>query len=298
MTEIIIAGQPVQKVTAAAKRFNGAIWGDAGCGKTTLAGTAPGRKLWYQFDPDGVDSISDEVCEKEGIIRVDLSQASTDKLADECKNEGNPFGIKSTIEAVDTYIFDSITNLTDKTLTRGISTNTGATVERPSPGAYGTRNALAIRAIKNVAKITGVHKKNVIWIAHEGAPDKDEKTGAILHISLALGGQLPSNIGIDFSELWAMYQVDNRADRRIMIRPARLRKPMKTRMFRQGDEPEFDWKFDPDDWFNKKNLPYRIDTWLKLWELTGDKLPLPGSQVYMNLVKRFEKELPAYPLYS
>lgn len=280
MTEIIVAGVPINKASDNNKRISALIWGDAGAGKTTLAATMPGRKLFFQFDPDGAASIA----HVPDVDVADFSQASPTITA-QFKSENNPLGLKGVLDMYDSFIFDSLTNITDKTLSQGIATVTGASVERPSPGAFGTRNALAIRLIKNVMAVTGKAKKHVCFIAHEGAPTTDEKTGAILHISLALGGQLPSNIGIDFSEMWAIYQVDNRNERRIAVRPSRRRKPMKTRMFIQSGEPEFTWEFDAENWDSPKNHAHRMDTWFDKWSETGQKLPLPGTKEFGAMFK-------------
>lgn len=277
MTEILL-GFPITKASDATKRFSGLFWGDAGVGKTTLAATLPGRKLMYEFDFDGASSIA----HAPDLDILDLSEAPS-SVTEQFKNPTNPVGILSVIDEYDSFIFDSVTNITDKTLMRGVSTEKGATVERPSPAAYGVRNALAIRLIKNVMVITRRANKNVVFIAHEGAPERD-KEGHIIHISMALGGQLPSNIGIDFSEIWHMYQVDSTSERRIMVTPARLRKPAKTRMFIQTSEDrEFVWKFDPDKWDDPKNIPYRIDTWMDMWRTNNAKLPLPGTKEFIKL---------------
>jgi hypothetical protein len=261
------------------------LWGDAGCGKTTLAATAPGRKLWYNFDPDGPNTLAGV---DEDVQVYDLS-ANTEAVLDLFKNDTNPLNIKSVLDHFDTFVFDSITNIVDKTLQRGIKTNKGASIERPSPAAYATRNALAIRLIKNVMSATQKTKKHVIFIAHEKAPTTDEETGAVLFITIALGGQLASNVGIDFSEIWHLYQVDNRPDRRICIRPARKRKPAKTRMFMQSGQPEFDWKFSADTWGADINKKHRMDTWFKMWNTTGHKLALPGTaefdKVYASMLQ-------------
>lgn len=276
MTDIILSGGvAITKAADNNKRISALIWGDAGAGKTTLAATMPGRKLFFQFDPDGAAAVA----HVPDIDVADFSQASS-SITEQFKNENNPLGLKSVLESYDSFIFDSLTNITDKTLTQGIATTKGASVERPSPGAYGARNALAIRLIKNVMKVTAKEKKHVCFIAHEGAPTSDEATGALLHISLALGGQLPSNIGIDFSEMWAIYSVDNRSERRVAIRPSRKRKPMKTRMFIQTNEPEFTWDFNPDNWDDKKNHKYRMDTWLTMWDKLNTKLYLPGTKEF------------------
>lgn len=284
LPEIKVAGVTIQKASAALTRWNGLFWGDAGAGKTTLAATLPGRKLWYQFDPDGAASIAH-------VPDIDVADfsGSSPSITAQFKSETNPLGIKDVMDSYDSFIFDSITNITDKTLMQGINTLNGATVERPSPGAFGTRNALAIRLIKNVTAVTAKAKKHLCFIAHEGAPTTDEKTGAILHISLALGGQLPSNIGIDFSEMWAIYQVDNSSERRIAVRPSRRRKPMKTRMFEQLKEPEFTWGFNAEIDFNDpKNHMHRLDTWISMWQKHGAKLPLPGTPEFLKLYNKYK----------
>ncbi len=284
MTEFTVAGVEVKGASESIKRVNGLVWGDAGCGKTTLAATLPGKKLWLQFDQDGADSVA-------FVPDVDIADfsGSSPSITAQFKNEANPLGLKDAMEKYDTFIFDSITNIVDKTLMKGIADTTNATVERPSPAAFGTRNALAIRLIKNVMRLTRMHNKNVFFIAHEGAPTTD-KEGTVMHISLALGGQLPSNLGIDFSEFWGMYQTDSSRERRIAIRPIRKRKPMKTRMFRQDGEGEFEWKFNADDWDNPKNEPHRFDTWFGMWSHFNEKLPLPDTKEFMKLFDRWKEE--------
>jgi hypothetical protein len=276
----LIGGMTASRPTDANKRMTLLLWGDAGCGKTTLAATAPGRKCWFNFDPDGTNSLSGM---GEDVLVYDLSNAGSSVL-ESFKSEGNPLNIKALMEEFDTFVFDSITNITDKTLTQGIKSNKGATIERPSPAAYATRNALAVRLIKNVMAATTKAKKHVIFIAHEKAPTTDEESGQVLFITIALGGQLSSNVGIDFSEIWHLYQVDGRADRRICIRPARKRKPAKTRMFLQGGAAEFDWKFDAEK-EGDTNIKHRIDTWFHMWNSTGHKLPLPGSAEFDKIYK-------------
>lgn len=280
-----IGGAQATRPSDINKRMTILLWADAGAGKTTLAATAPGRKCWFNFDPDGPNTLAGI---DEDVQVYDLSTTSQTTL-ESFKNEGNPLNIKSIMDRFDTFVFDSITNITDKTLTRGIATNKGATVERPSPAAYATRNALAIRLIKNVMAATQRPKKHVIFVAHEKAPTTDEETGQVLFITLALGGQLAANVGIDFSEIWHLYQVDNRNDRRICIRPARKRKPAKTRMWKQSGAAEFDWKFDADKWGDAGNNHFRIDTWFNMWNTVGHKLALPGTPEFERLYKEIYK---------
>lgn len=275
-------GVSLQRPGEVLRRITMLLWGDAGSGKTTLAATAPGRKLIYNFDPDGPNSLAGI---DEDVQYLDYSSQGT-AITAQFKNETNPVNIKSYMDDFDTFIFDSLTSITDKTLTVGIKTNTGASIERPSPAAYATRNALAIRLVKNVMATTAKAKKHVIFIAHEGAPVTEEDTGKLLFISLALGGQLPSNVGIDFSEIWSVYQVDNRNERRVMIRPSRKRKPAKTRMFMQGGEPEFTLDFDAEHWDRPQNRKYRIDTWYDMWTQTNKKLALPGTKEFEDTYKK------------
>ena len=63
-------------------------------------------------------------------------------------------------------------------------------------------------------------------------------------------------------------------NRRIMIRPARNKKPCKTRMFQTSGEPEFEWSFDPDDLEDSNNMT--IEGWFEAWKANGmKKLELP-----------------------
>lgn len=281
----MIGGAHARRPEDIDKRMTALLWGDAGVGKTVLAATAPGRKCWFQFDPEGTNTLAGT---GEDVQVYDLS-AMAESTLESFKNVGNPLNIKTILDQFDTFVFDSITNITDKTLMRGISTNKGATVERPSPAAYATRNALAIRLIKNVMAATQKAKKHVIFIAHEKAPTTDEETGQVLFITLALGGQLAANVGIDFSEIWHLYQVDNRNERRICIRPARKRRPAKTRMWIQSGSPEFEWKFNAEKWDDVGNKPFRMDTWFNMWNTVGHKLTLPGTPEFDRLYKEVYK---------
>ena len=73
---IKIGGQEVQSVQGTSSRMSLLLWGQPGVGKTTLAATAPGKKLWVNFDPDGTDSVA----QFENIDVVDLSGASRIRL--------------------------------------------------------------------------------------------------------------------------------------------------------------------------------------------------------------------------
>jgi len=55
---LTIRGVDIGRASNASNRFTALIWGPSGGGKTTLACTAPGRKLIVNFDPDGPASVA------------------------------------------------------------------------------------------------------------------------------------------------------------------------------------------------------------------------------------------------
>ena len=250
--EILISGVPIQKAGSRSHRLSMLLWGSSGSGKTTLASTAPGRKLLVNFDPDGSSSIAN----RDDVDVVDFS-ASGSAITEKFK-QANTLGLKAALDDYDTIIVDSLTSVQALCLEKGIAGVKGATVERPSPGAYGTRNALTLQLVMNMLRMTGAANKHIIFIAHEGAPVTNAE-GLVMHISMMLGGQLPENASLNFSEVWALS--DTGRERRIAVRPIRNRKPMKTRMFAtpNANDAEFKSPFDADklegegiaEWYGK-----------------------------------------------
>jgi len=248
-------------------RLTQLIWGPSGAGKTTLAATAPGKKLLVMFDPDGDFSIAN----RDDVDVWDLSRASHN-ITSTFKDENDPLGLKKIINNYDTFIFDSITNATDKALDAGVANPLakGSSIERPAPTSYQIRNRYALKLVKNALKLTGLHNKHCIFIAHQDTPTKNDE-GAVLFITIALGGSLPDSVPIDFSEVWALYDVNNGKEKKIAIRPCRQRQPMKTRMFSTMSDPEFTWKFNPETLEGDT-----IEKWYNQWLQGGrKKLPLP-----------------------
>jgi phage nucleotide-binding protein len=261
MADLKIGNIPIVNVKEAPQRLSMLLWGPAGCGKTTLAATAPGKKLLINFDPDGAASITN----RDDVDLLDL--------APHMKTIGTQFDgvlarqIKNVLPNYDTVIVDSLTNVQQTALTTGVSSVKGATIARPSPGAYQVRNAYTLALMSDLLMDTGALNKHIIFTAHEATPDRNDE-GVVIQITLMLGGQLPNQGPCNISEVWAMY--DNGKDRRIAVRPCRARTPMKTRMF-NATEPEFKWAYDAqtgkgltlaslyEDWkskgFSKINLP-------------------------------------------
>ena len=247
------------------RRVSLVLWGPSGGGKTTLAATAHRPILWVNFDPDGTSSLMDQ----EGIYIADFSTESPNKIVT-FKHE-NCGGIKAILdehEDIQTVVFDSVTSLNLMALQHGITEINGATFEAPTLAGYGRRNSYTFQAILSVVKLTAKYNKHLIVICHEDVPQKDELTGAMM-VSILIGGKMQSEIPIRFSEVW--YLQDTGKDRKITIRSSRLRKPMKSRMFIQGGESEFVWKFNPESWEGAG-----IEDWYDLWVANdGRKIELP-----------------------
>jgi hypothetical protein len=264
---LTIGGVEVLPSNQRPTRFTGLFWGSAGTGKTTLACTAPGKKLLVSFDPDGAASVSGWT----DVHVVDLA-AAANAITSQFKSK-DPLGIGKVLEdgEFDTVIIDSLTNVAHKTLMQGIEVTKGASIERPSPGAYGVRNSLALQLVKNGLAITSKLGKHFICIAHEDAPVTNDE-GMVMHITLSLGGKLPEQTALDFSEVWCVQDMGVGRDRRILFRPARSRKPMKTRMFQTSGEPEFNWVFNPD---TQEGM--RIEDWYTAWVAGGYKKLAPPT---------------------
>ena len=248
------------------KRLSVCIWSPAGMGKTTLAATMPGRKALINFDPDGPSSIA----QAPDVTVFDFS-GEDDQFVARFKDR-DPLGVMKTFDHFDSYIVDSLSSISERTLTRGISITKGATVERPSPGAYMARNNLATNFIRNMLQITGAAGKHICFIAHEGAPTTNDD-GALIGYTMSLGGQLPGQTAMKINECWPMFETGKR-EKMIILRKSRLRDPAKSRMFDTTKDTEFAWRFNPNDWDDPTNM--RIDDWYQQWVDSGyGKIPMP-----------------------
>ncbi len=56
--EVMLGNRTLGAVDLSSTRVALLLWGASGCGKTTLASTAPGTKLWILFDQDGANSLA------------------------------------------------------------------------------------------------------------------------------------------------------------------------------------------------------------------------------------------------
>lgn len=273
-----IDGIEIKSLADSTKRMSLLLWGQAGCGKTTLAASATGRKLLILFDPDGASSLG----ARDDIVLIDLS-SDRYTIVDKFKDDDPllPLGDKSfrlskIIEAlsIETVIVDSCSAYTQLAVEKGITVTTGATLERPSPGAYGARNAITLRMMTNILRTTGKSDTNVIFITHEDDGGVKSKEGELLHITMLLGGKLASQTSLQISEVWHMS--DDGKSRKIMVRPGRMRKPMKSRMFDTAKGFEYTSKYNQ---FGS-DAPYgehSLASFIEKWKDNGyNKIPLPS----------------------
>lgn len=233
-------GIKIESLANASTRFTALLWGPAGCGKTLLACSAPGKKLVINFDPDGPITLGS----RDDIALLDLSDQKH-SIVEKFKND-DPFNLSRVLadesNGIETVVVDSTTSYSQLAVEQGISLTKGATVERPSPGAYGARNALTLRLISGVLRLTAKYNKHCIFISHEDAPTTDD-SGNVLYITMMLGGKLPDQAALQISEVWFMQDVDKK--RRLLVRSGRNRKPMKSRIFDTSQSIEFISKYNP-----------------------------------------------------
>lgn len=268
---IKLGGIEIETPQQRRKRLSLLVWGKSGSGKTTLAATAPGRKLWINFDPDGVDVLTD----RDDVELLDFAP-KPDMIVEQFK-EDDPLRITRYLEQhpeIETVVFDSLTTFGNKALSHGIlkaqKTAKGkyATIEDPGFAGYGNKNTWTRLAIAKMLKATGTVKRNIIFIAHEDKPLLD-KDGNVVSISIMLGSALNEQVPIDFGEVWNLS--DTGRERRIAIRNCRFRSPVKSRIFLTNGDPEFEWTYD-----SIKNEGEGIADWYKEWvEGDGQKINLP-----------------------
>jgi hypothetical protein len=253
--------------TTANMRIALGLWGDSGSGKTTLAATAPGVKLWIQFDPDGVLSLAG----RDDVLVLDVS-AEPHGFVKKFESD-NPLGLDKFLQEhpeVETVVIDSVTSYAFLALQNAVSNTLRATLERPGIPGYSYRNTVVLRMIVSLMKLTHKHNRHVIFITHEASPETDDD-GNITSITLALNKGASNQLCMKLNEVWHLR--DDGKTHTLSVRPCRQRRPMKTRMFDAQLTPEFNWVYNP--------ITHKGDTiagWFNAWKTGGGaKMPLPGT---------------------
>lgn len=268
------------------------LWGSATCGKTTFSATAPGHKLWLSFG----DQEHVSVMHRPDVSVANLSELSVSDLFKHAQSD-NPFGLDQFLSEnpkTKTVVCDSLTAITFRALQHSVQKGVGRgdrgftpTMEAPGQGAYGGRNAIVLEVVTGLLRVTARHGVHIIITAHEADPTNRIEGGKeiIDYIGVMLGGQLVNNMTWRLSEIWYMSlnqygkkdSDGNPTERRLAVRPVRLRKPMKTRMFTSKGKPEFNLVYDPDRSDDYKGQ-MTIANWYAEWSYAGKKLEIPNGK--------------------
>jgi AAA domain len=266
----------VTQQDAVSRRMTILIWGPAGDGKTTLAATAPGKKLWLSFG----DNEHQSVMGRGDVVVMHLYKYGYDDVLKHGRSD-NPFGLDHILAEdteIETVVCDSVTALTDMALRKAVDMGLGASkvfrpsMEHPGMSAYGGRNAITLEVLTRLLRITAKHDVHLIMTAHEADPEKDAE-GIVQYITIMLGGKLVNNVTWRLSEIWYLSQ-DGRG-RQLAIRPTRKHRPMKSRMFTGIGEPEFILSYDS----NKPDKgQMTIAGFYEQWVKSPSKLPVPTSR--------------------
>jgi hypothetical protein len=268
MTEPLLAGGiTISAPTVDGVQLNMLLWGDSGSGKTTLAATAPGKKLFIMFDPGGELSLTS----RSDVDVLNLSDQTATSVMTQFRG-ADPYTLGKVLGAhpeYETVVVDSMTALAYLALQEAVRMAGNSTLERPGIHGYAYRNALVLRITTAVMQLCAKHKRHLILITHEGTGDRNAE-GVIQSVTMALSDGVANQVGLRFNEVW--HVADTGTEHRIAVRPCRLRRPMKTRLF-NATEPEFKWHYNPDT-----QVGDGIADWYGAWQQGGGvRLPLPGT---------------------
>lgn len=266
-----LAGVKLRNASDPATRFGMLLWGPSKSGKTTLASTAPGKRLWLMFDPEGDAAIRNDP----DTIVADFSAENATRITDSGASI-NPFGLQNVLDTnpdIQTVVLDSVTTYMYMCLVAGVAKvsataqGKSSTMMQPGLAGYGARNNLVTQMVVNLAALCRRYNKNLILITHEDTAEKNAE-GQIVEISMLLSDKLANSLGLMMSEIW---HIDVRQGKReISVRPHSLKKPMGSRMFKNTAD-RFVWKFDADT-----RQGVGIADWFAEWQKSGGKIPLPS----------------------
>lgn len=253
------------------------LWGPAGVGKTTLAATAPGSKLWLSFGDQEHVSIM-----RRGDVKVMPLYKMDYKEMLKHGRSINPFGLDQILHkdtSIETVVCDSLTALSDASLREAVDLKLGEgkgftpSIEFPGLSAYGGRNAITLEVVMGLLRVTAKHNVHLIMTAHEADPEKEKTTGDVLYITIMMGGKLVNNMTWRISEIW--YLSEDSQGRQLAVRPTRKHRPMKSRMFTGKGPPEFVLDYDSE---KPDKGQMTIASFHERWVKGTGKLPIPKSR--------------------
>jgi hypothetical protein len=256
-----------QRPTVEDARMYVLLWGASGCGKTTLAATAPGVKAYVQFDNQGITSIANRT----DFQLLDLTGVSFTSAMMEF-NKADPYGMKTFINAhpdIETIVIDSLTTLAFLALQAAVTKAGGkSNIDVPGQQGYSVRNNMMRRVVQVIMQVCSETKKNLIVITHEGTEHQDDN-GNTIEITMALSRSLANDVSLRFNEVWFMR--DTGKERHVYLRPHGVFRPMKSRMFETSQDARFTWHFNADTLTGEG-----IADWFMQWQQNGGKkIPLP-----------------------
>ena len=258
------------------------LWGPPGCGKTTLAASAPGDKLWLSFGESEHLSVSS----RPDVFVMNLANTPYDEVFKHGLGS-SPFGLDAELyerKNIKTVVVDNLTVVQYLGLQKAVADGVGAsrsfqpTMQSPGLGAYGGRNQNLIAIMKALLMVTGKHGCHIIFTAHEEDP-VTRVDGTIEFITMSLGGKLINNVTSALSEIWNYRQeTGGKRQRIITTRVSGNRRPMKTRMFSQMGESSFAVNYDPEQPINAQGQMSISSIW-EQWLKSGMKrIPVPSTR--------------------
>lgn len=278
---------PTKRGAESNVRFAMLLWGPSGAGKSTWAATAPGDKLWLSFDEG--EHISVVGRKEKDIFYKDFVGITADEIFKHGYG-ASPFGLDKELSEsrnIKTVVVDNLTAIQyfalQKAVADGIGGSRNFTPSMQAPGipAYGGRNQNLIGLVRSLIAVTGKHKVNIIFTAHEADPimRNDRGVETILHITMGLGGQLINSMTGSLSEVWNLRQdAGGKRSRICTVRYSGNRKPMKTRIFDQKGESSFIVNYDPDLPMNHSTQITIAGLWEKWLKGGMQRISVPSTR--------------------
>lgn len=269
---------PIEKGIETVPRLSMVLWGLYGAGKTTLAATAPGQKLWLSFGSEEHVSVAN----RKDVEVIKMFQRSRDEIFRDGIGP-DPYGLSRRLSGYKTLVVDSLSHITQVGLEKAVGDGVGKsnrfspTIVEPGRGAFGGRNQYTLMLMKSLMQLTARHNIHIIFTAHEDDPTT-RPDGTVEVIRIQLGGKLLNLVSSSLSEVWNVRQEPGgKRNRIITTRPSGFRRPMKTRMFDQRGEASFVWEYDPDkpdDANGQMTLAGFYDQWIR----TRKRVPVPNNR--------------------